>query len=202
MFEFTFELMILAASNSLFMFCFCNLIIVSLLVGSKLAPLFEQDAAVPHSSMLGMGHKNKEAATPEDDFIHVNSDVKNVLTDAAGGSDYTETQIDDYGYGEGDHDDVGDGNDDEDDDENNAGGSDYTEMQIDDNGYGEGDHDDVGDGNDDEDDDENNGEEEDELRRRVEEFIAKVNRAWKAEMLASHLIQRQNFQLGTGMQPI
>ncbi|KAJ6417786.1 hypothetical protein OIU84_001214 [Salix udensis] len=49
MFESTMELIIQAASNSLVIFCFCNLIIVMILMGSKPGSDFGQESGIPRS---------------------------------------------------------------------------------------------------------------------------------------------------------
>ena len=108
----TIELISLAASNSHFIFCFCNLIIVILLVGgSKPASEFAQDSPVHHP---------KVAQRNKDDIEGTNTSIEAMVVEEK---------------------------------ENN-----------------------------------NNVDEDDELRRRVEEFIDKINKGWKAEKLRTSLL--------------
>uniref|UniRef100_A0A6N2MY54 DUF4408 domain-containing protein n=1 Tax=Salix viminalis TaxID=40686 RepID=A0A6N2MY54_SALVM len=125
MFESTMELIIQAASNSLVIFCFCNLIIVMILMGSKPGSDFGQESGIPRSMVTMTRTMVKEdiPAKPSLDESTADRKVSITLEEPSGGDDEEEN-----------------GNDNEE------------------------------------------GEDEDELRRRVEEFINKVNHGWKTEL--------------------
>ncbi|XP_059625466.1 uncharacterized protein LOC132268678 [Cornus florida] len=122
MFGSTIELITLAASNSLVIFCFCNLIIVFVLVGvSKPTSHFDQDSTAIPSSKVANGSKNG-----------TKGEENNALTSSPEASSYH-----------------------------------VSEATVGENEV-----------NDDKEDD-------DELRRRVEEFIHKINESWKVEKLGT-----------------
>lgn len=125
MFGYTIEVITLAASNSLFVFGFCNLIIVILLVGgSRTSSEFDQGTPILRPSIIADINTNdiEEANDNKNEtFIGVREDT-------------SEDEAED-----------------EDEDEDEAS----CEEE----------------------------EEDDELRRRVEEFIEKNNRSWRAEKL-------------------
>ncbi|KAJ6375109.1 hypothetical protein OIU77_000141 [Salix suchowensis] len=133
MFESTVELIIQAASNSLVIFCFCNLIIVMILMGSKPGSNFGQESGIPRSMVTMTRTMVKEDVPaksspdgnkkPSLDEPTADRKVSITLEEPAGGDDEEES-----------------GNDNEE------------------------------------------AEDEDELRRRVEEFINKVNHGWKTEL--------------------
>uniref|UniRef100_A0A6N2KBH8 DUF4408 domain-containing protein n=1 Tax=Salix viminalis TaxID=40686 RepID=A0A6N2KBH8_SALVM len=125
MFESTMELIIQAASNSLVIFCFCNLIIVMILMGSKPGSDFGQESGIPRSmvTMTRTMVKEDVPAKPSLDESTADRKVSITLEEPSGGDDEEES-----------------GNDNEE------------------------------------------AEDEDELRRRVEEFISKVNHGWKKEL--------------------
>ncbi|KAF7820683.1 nuclear polyadenylated RNA-binding protein 3-like [Senna tora] len=112
-----------AASSSGFIFCFCNLIIVIILIDLKPSLSFDQESEIPVSmvrSSTGMTHKcqvQKEEACREVSQEHKEEE----MTDKEEEEEEEEEEDDD----------------------------------------------------------------DDELRRRVEEFIDKVNKAWKAELLST-----------------
>ncbi|KAJ6882915.1 hypothetical protein NC651_029251 [Populus alba x Populus x berolinensis] len=133
MFESTVELIAQAASNSLVIFCFCNLIIVMILMGSKPVSNFGQESEIPQSMVTKTHTKVKE------DILAMPSlDGNKMSTDDGRVSDITLEEP------TGDDDEEENGNDNEED------------------------------------------EDEDELRRRVEEFISKVNHGWRAESSRHH----------------
>lgn len=148
LFNSTFDLITLGASNSLVAFCFCNLIIAILLVASSkpsstdtdaenLAPLsgIDEENPVP---LPGTAQRKKcvvDNSTNSDNSINMNEyEASREVIEAPSANDAVSIN------GEEDK-------------------------------------------NPDADDECRNGENDDELRRRVEEFIDKVNRGWKAENL-------------------
>ncbi|CAL5364258.1 unnamed protein product [Camellia sinensis] len=135
MLDSTIELITLAASNSLVVFCFCNLIIGILLVGgSKPASEYGQESPIPPPIV---SHRNK------------NSDIEGTITRCSLNNDNGSTMVSEL----------------------SAEKAMVDEEKGDKNEEGE-----------EEDDDD------DELRRRVEEFIDKINRGWKAEKLRTSLL--------------
>ena len=125
----TIELISLAASNSHFIFCFCNLIIVILLVGgSKPASEFAQDSPVHHPKVA---QRNK-------------NDVEGSITTSIEAMVVEEK-------------------------ENKGIKTSIEAMVV-------------------EEKENNNVDEDDELRRRVEQFIDKINKGWKAEKLRTSLL--------------
>lgn len=134
----TLDLLTQAASNSLYVFCFCNLIIVMIFVGSKPGSYIDQESEIPHSKVTytisnekQVDHDAKcEQKGVASSSIVISSEVSNAKKELASDE---KAGIDDQIVGNND----------------------------------------------------------DELRRRVEEFIEKVNKEWKAELLrTSHLIQK------------
>uniref|UniRef100_A0A5B7BT06 Putative histone acetyltransferase GCN5-like n=1 Tax=Davidia involucrata TaxID=16924 RepID=A0A5B7BT06_DAVIN len=119
MFNSTIELITLAASNSLIIFCFCNLIIVILLLGgSKPTSHFDQHSASPPPTVANRNKINDIKGTS----VRSSSDKKNASTSVSEASNVNDEEV-------------------------------------------------------------NENEEDDELRKRVEDFINKINRGWKAEKL-------------------
>ncbi|XP_062159209.1 uncharacterized protein LOC133866637 [Alnus glutinosa] len=135
MFDSMFELITQAASNHLFIFCFCNLIIAFVLVGSKPTPKIGRAGEIPLSLVIN----TRTNRNPGTDSKLISYDDKETLRDVNQVSCSQEAPPVD--------------------DREENGNRNFQEE-------GE-DHDD------------------DELRRRVEEFIEKVNRGWKAEILRS-----------------
>ncbi|KAL6291386.1 hypothetical protein ACE6H2_008896 [Prunus campanulata] len=128
MLDSTLDLITQAASNSLFIFCFCNLIIVIILVGSKPISNNNEESAI-HLTMPTSKHVDDEQGTREqvckkNNALMEVSQVSNAQTAISDNSKVSSANSD--------------------------------------NGETEGD---------------------DELRTRAEEFIEKVNKAWKAELL-------------------
>ncbi|KAJ9679103.1 hypothetical protein PVL29_021133 [Vitis rotundifolia] len=83
MFDTTMELITQATSNSLFIFCFCNLIIAILLIGSFLPSSYsDQESAIPFSVVTNVDENDKETANAEDLFKE-----SRVLMDASEVSD-------------------------------------------------------------------------------------------------------------------
>lgn len=136
----TLDLLTQAASNSLYVFCFCNLIIVMIVVGSKPGSYFDQESELSLSKVTHTTTNDKQvdhdAKCEQKGTISssvVRNEVSNVKTELASNE---KTVI---------------------------------AHQIVDNKECDND---------------------DELRRRSEEFIEKVNREWRAELLrTSHLIK-------------
>lgn len=135
MFDSTLELITQAASNSVFIFCFCNLIIVFILVGSKSSSVCDQEGEIPlsvtnnASTDHGRG-TNREQILDDNEFSRNANEVP-VSQEAP--------VADNHENGSGDN------------------------RDKDDDGHGDS----------------------DELRRRVEEFIEKVNKGWRAELSGS-----------------
>lgn len=147
MFESTLDLITKTASSSLYVFCFCNLIIVIILVGSKPTSNLDQQSEIPlrvvnsphtiHNINQGM-----KAKVPVFDYDEVNQspmirDVSISNEDKVLASDI----------------------------EDKSNYNDYDEDDVDKDNR--------------ENDDDN------ELRIRVEEFIERVNKGWRAELLRS-----------------
>ncbi|RXH94933.1 hypothetical protein DVH24_024617 [Malus domestica] len=141
MLDSTLDLLTQAASNSLYVFCFCNLIIVMILVGSKPCSYVDQESVSTvtssYKTRISNDHKQVEDDKCEQEGTMFKSPI--VFGQVANPEKKLATAGEDNGSG--DH---------------------HNESKECDN--------------------------EDELRRRVEEFIEKVNRGWKAELLiSSHL---------------
>ncbi|KAF5959888.1 hypothetical protein HYC85_001097 [Camellia sinensis] len=135
MLDSTIELITLAASNSLVVFCFCNLIIGILLVGgSKPTSEFGQESPIPPPIV---SHRNK------------NSDIEGTITRCSLNNDNGSTMVSELS----------------------------AEKAMVDEEKG-----------DEEEEEEEDDDDDDELRRRVEEFIDKINRGWKAEKLRTSLL--------------
>uniref|UniRef100_A0A6M2EIA0 Uncharacterized protein n=1 Tax=Populus davidiana TaxID=266767 RepID=A0A6M2EIA0_9ROSI len=132
MFESTLELITQAASNSFVIFCFCNLIIVMILMGSKPVFNFDQEREFPRSVVSNTHTKLKE------DILAKPSSL-----------DDNEISIDDRNVSITQEEPTGDG------DEDNG-----------EDGYGD---------------------EDDELWRRSEEFINKINHGWRTESSRRHV---------------
>lgn len=143
------DLLTQAASNSLLVFCFCNLIIVIIVMGSKPGSYFEQESEIPVSMSSSYKYNRNNAnckqvddakckqeegtlVNPSDTvFSKVSSNAKKELATAS--------------------------------DEKDSIISHHNDSKKCDN--------------------------DDELRRRAEEFIEKMNKGWRAELLRnSHLI--------------
>lgn len=142
MLDSTIELISLAASNSLAVFCFCNLIIAVLLVGSsKPTPQFDQVVKPINAFPINNDEfkKNRVSSSPEkakDDLVQIEEEEEEEeKVSSAVSIDMVEN-------------------------------GDETPDQDDDND----DHDD------------------DELRKRVEEFIEKTNRRWRAEKMRTYIL--------------
>ncbi|XP_048228552.1 uncharacterized protein LOC125369726 [Ricinus communis] len=135
MFGSTFELITQAASNSIFVFCFCNLIIAMILIASnsKQGHNCNQDRQVPISIVTNTCTNGKHAAVK-----HLFGGNKMVLEDSRVSNAQETPMAKDKG-------------------------SDNCDDYKKDN-------------------------ENDEFRRRVEEFIDKVNRGWKAESLRTSYV--------------
>ncbi|KAJ7970066.1 putative Translation initiation factor IF-2 [Quillaja saponaria] len=131
MFEYTLEMITRAASNSHFIFCFCNLIIVIIFVGSKHRFNTDQEGEIPTSTVDKVRRNEKQGTNAKHLF-----DENKQFQSAAEVSNGQEAPAD-----------------------NNLETGDSDTCSYDEE------------------------EEEDELRKRVEEFIDKVNRGWKAELL-------------------
>ncbi|GMN40902.1 hypothetical protein TIFTF001_010127 [Ficus carica] len=140
MLDVTLDLITQTASSSLLAFCFCNLIIVIILVGSKPGSEFNQErshasTSIPLSAVATANTSEKEVLViPKDKNREEKSELVavNEVSSAQNA--------------------VRDDNDNEDKEDEDDGGD-------------------------------------DELRKRVEEFIEKVNRGWKAELSkTSHLV--------------
>ena len=134
MFDSTLELITWVACNSIFAFCFCNLIIAVILIASKSkqGPNCNQEShVVPFSTPT----KTTNTCTNGNEAVVAKHSLEGnkMLIDVSRASDAHETPI--------------------------------TKDEENDNGDG------------------NKDDESDEFRRRVEEFINKVNRGWKAESM-------------------
>lgn len=136
LFNSTFDLITLGASNSLVAFCFCNLIIAILLVASSKSSGTDIDEENP-APLPGTAQRKKcvvDNSTNSDNSINMNEyEASREVMEAPSANDAVIINGEEHK------------NPDE--------------------------------------DDECRNEEDDELRRRVEEFIDKVNRGWKAENL-------------------
>ncbi|KDP22387.1 hypothetical protein JCGZ_26218 [Jatropha curcas] len=124
MFDFTLELIARAASNSLIVFCFCNLIVVLILVGSKPGPNPHKKTQVPLLKVNNLNANRKQELLVAKHSVGGNNMLINF----------------------------------------NQGSKFFREAPVAVNENGNGNHNDN-----------------DEFRRRVEEFIDKVNRGWKTE---------------------
>ncbi|KAK9292405.1 hypothetical protein L1049_020372 [Liquidambar formosana] len=191
MFHSSMELINLAVSNSLFVFFFCNLIIVILFVSSsKPGSQFDEDSATTPLPVVDNRNKNAKKGLNAEDSFHESKalmDVTEVSNARIAVIDHNKRNDDNKALMDvtelSDAQivvfDVDKRNDDK------KALMDVTELSdaqiavIHDNKRK---HDDIDD---------------DELRRRVEEFIEKVNRGWRAERLrTSHLDHTENLQLG------
>ncbi|KAJ4908715.1 hypothetical protein Rs2_12373 [Raphanus sativus] len=158
MLDIAYELVGQATSNSLLMFCFCNLIIVMIITGSsKPGSTDSQDytftTSVNFNMCSSLASQDHDCCDDDDDHeemivIDVSSAQDEPLTDASSISEGYEDK-------ESSHCCDNNGEDDDDDDDDNE--SNETDVEEE--------------------------EEDDELRKRAEEFIAKVNNEWKHEKL-------------------
>ncbi|KAL7107272.1 hypothetical protein ACP275_06G043700 [Erythranthe tilingii] len=137
MLDSTIELISMAASNSLAVFCFCNLIIAILLVGSS-KPISNFDEFEPKSSPTIVVHD------VIDDVIHDNLE-KNAVPEAD--NDLVQTE-----------------------EEEKVSSVTVSIIDTVEN----------------EDEDEDEETEDEELRKKIEEFIERTNRAWRAEKMKTH----------------
>ncbi|XP_030545895.2 trigger factor-like [Rhodamnia argentea] len=154
------------ASNSLAVFCFCNLLIVIILMSPK--PSSDSDEGsefhlpiLAHSSLVDEQRIDIERS-PEDEGT--SPEVLELLCVCE--------NLEKEGGGYND--------DDEDDDENDSESNNDDEND-----------DDEDDGESNNDDDNDDDEDDEEFRRRVEAFIDKVNREWKAEKLRTQCLCEQ-----------
>ncbi|KAK2653635.1 hypothetical protein Ddye_013491 [Dipteronia dyeriana] len=139
MIDSTLELINQAASNSLFIFCFCNLIILMIFMGSKPVDSdFEQESEVPQT--VPVQTTTWENAKQERKSMG-SFDGSKILMEVKEAPNVQEEPADD----------------DKEEDSDSSGGSSSSSSD---------DHD-----------------EDDEFRRRVEEFIEKGYRGWKAELM-------------------
>ncbi|KAF5731098.1 hypothetical protein HS088_TW19G00702 [Tripterygium wilfordii] len=143
MFDSTLEFIAQAASNSLVIFCFCNLIIVMIIAGSKPSSNFDREREIPLLTIDRTCTDSKQGTT---------MDGNKMLKDT---SESSTTQEAPNKYGEEMERDVGHFS-------SNQEASPIEDVEENSK-------------------DDSNGD--DELRRRVEEFIDKVNKGWKAELL-------------------
>lgn len=140
MLDVTLDLITQTASSSLLAFCFCNLIIVIILVGSKPGSEFNQERS--HAS----------TSTPLSAVSTANTNEKGVLVVPKDENREEKNELVAVNEVSSAQNAVRDDNDNEDKEDEDDGGD-------------------------------------DELRKRVEEFIEKVNRGWKAELSkTSHLV--------------
>ncbi|KAI3471065.1 hypothetical protein Pfo_027728 [Paulownia fortunei] len=131
MLDSTFELICLAASNSLMVFCFCNLIIAIIVVGSsKPSSQFNEEKPKVVPSIVNDDSFNKVSVSLCEKI--------STLVEAGEASSVSITMV-----------------------ENEGGSPDEEEEEEDD------------------DDD-------DDLKRRVEEFIEKINNGWRAEKVKTY----------------
>ena len=156
MLDIAYELVGQATSNSLLMFCFCNLIIVIILTGSsKPGSMDSQDYNTFTSSASFNSLASEDHDRCGDDHDHEEMIVIDVqdesLTDPSSIPDEYEDKESCHCCHD-DDDEEEDEDDDDDDDES-------SEADVEEE------------------------EEDDELRKRAEEFIAKVNNEWKHEKL-------------------
>lgn len=140
MFDSTLELFTQAASNSLFIFCFCNLIIVVILVGSKPVNSLNQENEIPLStSTHTIAYANVKQVTMKDHSFDGSKETTS--TDTMELPNVREAPTGNVG-------------------EDNSDNEKFVEKEDD-----------------------------DELTRRVEAFIDKVNREWRAELQrTSHFV--------------
>ncbi|KAH7855737.1 hypothetical protein Vadar_028254 [Vaccinium darrowii] len=137
----TIELITLAASNSLLMFCFCNFIIAVLLVGgSKPASEYGQDSSIPPPEFAFRDTNETEGTS--------STTTTTTTTTCSVDNDNASTGVSELCAVKADT-------------------VESVEEEEKENDDGDGD--------------------DDELRRRVEEFIDKINEGWKAEKLRTSL---------------
>ncbi|CAI0410343.1 unnamed protein product [Linum tenue] len=167
---FSLELITGAASNSVMVFFFCNLIIVTILVASSIPPP-STTCEIHHVSTVGTPylypyvtiHQQEETLVigGENDALHLNDENR-----ASWSLSCSEPKL--AALATTPHQDEEEEEEKEDEEEEKeadcCGGENGKEDYNDNDEYDE-------------------EEEEDELRRRVEEFIEKTNKAWRAELL-------------------
>lgn len=146
------ELITQAVSSSTFIFCFCNLIIVIILLDLKPSISVHQRSEIPLSM-----YANQKQGTNFKCLVEMDTESLSHVVEVSHVMEAeTETKIEDNNEIE----------------ENND--VDFSKE-------------------DEEDEQEEKEEDDDELRRRVEEFIEKVNKGWKEELLSrSSLIYEKN----------
>ncbi|OIW07874.1 hypothetical protein TanjilG_19975 [Lupinus angustifolius] len=156
------EFMTQAASSSAFIFCFCNLIIVIILVDLKPSLSIHQQSEIPlHIVQKGTGSLPQEAQVSqvqEEKEAELDEETKEAELD----EEAKEAELDEEAKEA------------ELDEEAKILAANNIEIK----------------GNDDwnnEEEESGEVEEDDELKRRVEEFIEKVNRGWKQELLSTSL---------------
>ncbi|TKY45048.1 hypothetical protein E2542_SST31332 [Spatholobus suberectus] len=138
-----------AASSSAFIFCFCNLIIVIILVDLKPSLSVHQGSEIPLSKGANQKQGANSKSLVEKDTAPLPQAVEVSHVEEAEAVDNIEI-------------------------EGNYDCSNEEEEKVEE----EEEEEDHGDNNDNDNDD-------DELRRRVEEFIEKVNKGWKEELLST-----------------
>ncbi|KAJ4844030.1 hypothetical protein Tsubulata_024662 [Turnera subulata] len=167
MFDSMLELISQAASNSLFIFFFCNLIIVMILIGSKSGPNFDQESQIPISIVTyrETSVKQGQETVARHSFHGTNmfevSQVTEPPTKAEHSLDLDGNKMLAELPTKAEH-------------SLNFDGNKMLTEVCRESKAPESPSDDR---------DQENGEEDDELRRRVEEFIQKVNREWREELL-------------------
>lgn len=125
------ELFTQAASSSAFIFCFCNLIIVIILMDLKPRLCYDQGSEIPvYMARTHRAEENSKGIAQKEEDREVSQDQKKEEKAADNCSNEEDLEVD-------------------------------VEEEIEEE------------------------EEDDELRRRVEEFIQKVNKAWKAEFFST-----------------
>ncbi|CAL9222550.1 unnamed protein product, partial [Arabidopsis halleri] len=168
MLDIAFELIVDATSNSLLMFCFCNLIIVMIFTGSSKPGLKDShDSTFVTSVSYDMSN-----IASDDHYCGDDDDVEEMTVASAIPSTHDEPLTDDsssdeeedtessHCYAAADDDDDADDTDDDEDDDYDT--DDDDESKVSEVELEEGD---------------------DDLRVRVEEFIAKINNEWRHEKL-------------------
>ena len=133
-----------AASSSAFIFCFCNLIIVIILLDLKPSSKFDQESAIPVSVVTNTGMNHKPAASNSKNLADENTQLRGVeeVLNAKEEADLVENIV-----------------------------TEANDVKIC--------------SNEEEEEEEEDEDDDDALRRRVEEFIEKVNKRWKEELLVT-----------------
>lgn len=78
MFESALELIAQAASNSFVVFCFCNLIIVIILMGSRPVSKFDRESEILRSAVINAHARVKEDTLASHDGNEISIDDRNV----------------------------------------------------------------------------------------------------------------------------